>query len=96
MDTPKSGTNTHGFYYSSGFERHHHHYRQHPYRSEKQYFPKEFKKAKAPTFDREMKKSQDAEAWFLGMNKLIRLHEYSGNKKARITNFSLKGKADIW
>jgi len=43
-----------------------------------------------------MKKSWDAEAWFLGMNKFFQLHDYSENMKVRITTFSLKGKADIW
>ena len=56
----------------------------------------EFKKAKPHTFDGEMKKSQDAEELLLGMNKFFRLHDYSENKKARITTFSLKGKEDIW
>lgn len=55
----------------------------------------EFKKTKPPTFDGEMKKSRDAEAWLLGMNKFFRLHDYSENIKVRIDTFSLKGKVDI-
>lgn len=55
-----------------------------------------FKKEKPPTFDGEMNKSQDAKAWFLGMRKLFRLHDYSENMKAIITTFNLKGKVDIW
>ena len=43
-----------------------------------------------------MKKSQDAEAWLLGMTKFFRLHDYSLNMKPRIASFSLKGKAYIW
>ena len=43
-----------------------------------------------------MKKTQDVEAWFLGMNKLFRLHDYSENMKTRIITFSLKGKAHIF
>ena len=56
----------------------------------------EFKKAKPVTFDGEMKKSQDVEAWLLGMKKFFILHEYSENMKARIITFNLKGKVDIW
>jgi len=56
----------------------------------------EFKKAKPPTFDGEMKKPRDGEAWFLSMRKFFRLHEYSENMKARVATFSLKGKLDIW
>ena len=43
-----------------------------------------------------MKKSQDAKVWLLGMNKFVRLHDYSMNMKAVIDTFNLKGKADIW
>ena len=46
--------------------------------------------------DGEMKKSQYAEAWLLGMNKLFRIHDYSENMNVRITTFSPKGKANIW
>ena len=42
-----------------------------------------------------MKKSQDANAWFLGMRKFFKLHDYSENMKARVATFSLKGKANI-
>lgn len=58
--------------------------------------PKEFKKVKLPTFNGEMKKSKDAEAWLLGMKKLFRLHNYLENMKAKITTFSLEGKVYIW
>eukprot|EP00253_Pinus_taeda_P022770 PITA_22770 len=40
-----------------------------------------------------MNKSQDVEAWLLGMRKFIRFHDYSENMKARIALFSLRGKA---
>jgi len=43
----------------------------------------------------EMKKSQDAEAWLLGMRKFFWLHDYSKNMKARVATFSLKGKEYI-
>jgi len=42
--------------------------------SDRGYDSDEFKKGKPPTFNGEMKKTQDAETWFLGMNKLFRLH----------------------
>lgn len=59
------------------------------------YFLDEFKKSNPPTFDVEMKKSHDAEAYFLGMNKFYRLHDYLENMKAKIAMFSPKGKANI-
>jgi len=43
-----------------------------------------------------MKKLEDAEAWFPGTNKFLRLHDYSKNMKAKIATFSLKGKTNIW
>ena len=43
-----------------------------------------------------MEKSQDAEAWLLGMKKFFMLHDYSENMKAKVATFSLKGKANIW
>jgi len=43
-----------------------------------------------------VKKSYDIEAWFLGMRKFFRLHDYSENMKENISTFSLKGKQDIW
>jgi len=51
---------------------------------------------KPPTFDGELKKPKDAEAWLIVMNKFFELHEYTGNMKARIIIFNLKGKVDIW
>lgn len=45
------------------------------HQSDKGYLLDQFKKAKTPTFDRDMKKSQDAEAQLLGMNKFYRLHD---------------------
>jgi len=60
------------------------------------YFLEEFKKVKRPTFYGEMKKSEDAKVWFLGMKKLFILHSYSKNMKSNIATFSLKWKEDIW
>jgi hypothetical protein len=58
--------------------------------------PEEFKKSKPPTFDGEIKKGEEAEAWILGLKKYFRVHDYSENLKARITIFNLNGKASIW
>ena len=58
--------------------------------------PYEFKKVNLPTFDGEIKKSKDVEAWFLSMKKFLRLNGYSENMRARVATFNLKGKANIW
>jgi hypothetical protein len=44
--------------------------------------PEEFKKAKPPSFDEEIKKGEEAKAWLLGLNKYFRVHDYSENLKA--------------
>ena len=74
FDTLKRRRDRHSYYSSYNSDRHYDHHRYHPYRrSDRGYFPDEFKKAKPPTFDGEMNKSQDAKAWFLGMKKFFRL-----------------------
>jgi len=93
LDTPKKRIGTHGFYSSSTFGKQHRHHRQHHRRSH--YLLYELKKAKPPTFDGEMNKSEDAESWLLRMNKFFRLHDYSENMKSKITTLSLKGKTNI-
>lgn len=55
----------------------------------------ELKKDKPPTFNEELKKLEDAEAWLLGMKKLLELHDYIENMTAKISIFNLKGKEDI-
>jgi hypothetical protein len=57
--------------------------------------PEEFKKSKPPTFDGDIKKGEEAEAWILGLKKYFRVHDYE-NLKARITILNLNGKASIW
>ena len=72
LDTPEKIRDRHMYYSSSDSDRHsdRHHY--HPYRrSDRGYFPYEFKKEKPPTFDGELKKSQDAKACLLGMRKFL-------------------------
>ena len=56
----------------------------------------EFKKAKPPTFDGEVKTGQEAEAWILGIKKYFQVQDYSGNMKARVAIFTLNGRASIW
>lgn len=62
------------YYSSSGSDMHYDCYCYHPYmRSDMGYFPDEFKKAKPPTFDGDLKKTEDTEAWLRGMKKLSTL-----------------------
>ena len=56
----------------------------------------EFKQAKPPTFDDEVKTGQEAEAWLLGIKKYFQVQDYSGNMKARVAIFNLNGRACIW
>ena len=56
----------------------------------------EFKKAKPPTFDGEVKYGQEVEAWILGMRNYFQVQEYSGNMKERVAIFKLNGRASIW
>jgi len=81
LDTHDRKVSTYGFYSSFGFERDHHHHCHDPCRrNEKQYFLEEFRKAKPPTFDGEMKLSEDVQLWLLGMKKFFQtarlLREY--------------------
>lgn len=96
MDTPKRRRDRHKYESSSDSDRHYDHHQYHPYRrNDRGYFSDEFKKEKPPTFDGEIKRSQDAEAWLLGMRIFFRLHDYSENMKDRVSTFILKGKVDI-
>jgi hypothetical protein len=47
----------------------------------KRHDPEEFKKAKPPTFDGEIKKGEEVEVWLLGLKKYLRVHDYSENLK---------------
>jgi hypothetical protein len=42
----------------------------------------EFRKAKPPSFNGEIKKGEEAEAWLLGLKKYFRVHDFSENLKA--------------
>lgn len=47
------------------------------------------------TFDGNMKKEDDVEAWLLGIKIFFRIHGYYDNMKANIATYSLKGKVEI-
>lgn len=51
-------------------------------RGDRRYFLNAFKKEKTPTFDGEMKKTQDEKAWLIGMDKFFKFHNYLENVKA--------------
>jgi len=74
LDTPKRRTSMYGHHSSSSSRRYHHnHHHHHPSRRG-EYLLEEFKRVKPPTFDGEINKLEDAEAWLLGMNKLFIFH----------------------
>ena len=56
----------------------------------------EFKKARPPTINGEVKNGQEAKAWLLGMRKYFQVQDYSGNMKARVAIFNLTGRVSIW
>jgi hypothetical protein len=56
----------------------------------------EFRKAKPPSFDDEINKGEEAEAWLLGLKKYFRVHDFLENLKARVATFNLNGKASLW
>jgi len=76
LDTLDKRIGMYVYHSSSSSRRHHHsHHHHHAYRRS-EYLLEEFKKVKAPTFDGEIKKLEDAEAWLLGMKKFFKLHNY--------------------
>jgi hypothetical protein len=56
----------------------------------------EFRKAKPPSFDGEINKGEEVEAWLLGPKKYFRGHDFLENITARVATFNLNGKASIW
>jgi hypothetical protein len=56
----------------------------------------EFRKAKPPSFDGEIEKGEEDEAWLLGLKKYFRVHDLLENLKAQVATFILNGKASIW
>jgi hypothetical protein len=49
-----------------------------------------------PTFDGEIKKGEEIEAWIFCLKKYFQVHNYSKNTKARISIFNLNGGDSIW
>jgi hypothetical protein len=60
------------------------------------FLTKEFKKARPPTFDGEINKGKDFEAWIFNLKKYFRVHNYLDNTNARILVFNLNGGASTW
>ena len=56
----------------------------------------EFKKARPPTFNGEIKNGQEVESWILTTRKYFQVQDYSGNMKPRVAIFNLTGRASIW
>jgi hypothetical protein len=54
------------------------------------------KKYNPPTFDGEINKGEEVEAWIFRLKKYFQVHNYSYNTKARIVIFNLNGGASIW
>ena len=72
LDTMDRRGDRHRYYSSSGSNMHYDRHCYHPYRrSGRGYLSDEFKKENPPIFDGEMNKSQEAQAWLLGMKKLF-------------------------
>jgi len=55
----------------------------------------EFKKIIPPTFNGEVEKGEEAEAWLSGMKKYFQIYNYSNKLKSRMAIYNLTGKADI-
>lgn len=97
LDTPDSRGRGHGLYSSFGLDKYHGHHHYHPYqRSDRGYLSYEFKKTNPPTFDGELKKLEDVEAWLLGIKKFFEFNDYTENMKAILSIFNLEGKENIW
>jgi hypothetical protein len=82
--------------YSSGKTSSHSQTRRKKRKKSKSHDLEDFKKAKPPTFDGEIKKGEEAKFWLLGLKKYFRVHVYSKNLKAQISIFNMNGKASIW
>ena len=57
--------------------------------------PEEFKKEKPPTLDGDMNRSEQSEAWFLGMIFFSRIQDQSENIKAKIVAYNLKRNTNV-
>ena len=48
------------------------------------------------TFDGEVNKGEDVEAWFIGLRKFFQLHQYTPNMEAILAIYHMQGKSSIW
>lgn len=72
LDTSDRRGDRHMYYSCSSFDTHHDRHCYHPHRrSDRGYLSNEFKNEKPPTFDGEMNKLWNVEAWLLGMKKFL-------------------------
>lgn len=91
LSTPKTRIGSYEKLFGASTRRHHKQITEGKY-----FILDEFKKAKPPTFDGEVKKVEDEKVWLLGIKRYFRIQNYSDNMNSRVAIFSLKGKADIW
>lgn len=56
----------------------------------------EFRKIRPPTFNGEVEKGEEVEAWLSGMKKYFQIYNYSNKLKAIMAIYNLTGKVDIW
>jgi hypothetical protein len=59
-------------------------------------FQGEMSNLKPPSFEDEREREDDAEAWFLGLQRYFQLHNYSSNLEANISTYHLHRKVAIW
>jgi hypothetical protein len=51
---------------------------------------------KPPTFDDEVKSSEEVEAWLLGLRKYFQVYDYYGSMKAKVAIFYMNVILSIW
>ena len=90
--SPSESSDSEGSTGSSSSSSHKNHRRRHYHNHSRD----EFKKARPPTFNGEVKTGQEVEAWLLGMRKYFQVQDYSRNMKARVSILNLTERASIW
>lgn len=60
------------------------------------FFPNEFKMEKPPTFNGDVRKYEEIEAWLLDSKKYFRGCNYSENMKVWVAIFNLRDNTEIW
>lgn len=56
----------------------------------------EFRKIKPPTFNGEVEKGEEVEAWLSGMKNYFQIYNYSNKLKEKMAIYNLTRKVDIW